>query len=171
MAVPWSAEGYLISGADGKTPTKERGGEPRKVLPVLSIPPTNPARARFSMSQGPLVLRCGLFGLLFSSVLPNRLPDVLRQKSALTRRALPAKLPGESSPARSRNGGTMRSAALLCLVFFSGLGLGFIVASWRPSHAPAAPKRSISAGVDARAADRKSTRLNSSHSQISYAVF
>src|SRR5205085_11457118 len=41
----------------------------------------------------------------------------------------------------------------------------------RPPRGPVLPKRMSETGFELCAGDRKSTRLNSSHSQISYAVF
>src|SRR2546430_13089263 len=46
--------------------------------------------------------------------------------------------------------------------------LGFGISPRGPSTLPSGPSWPITSGV---ATDRKSTRLNSSHSQISYAVF
>src|SRR2546430_9619319 len=57
---------------------------------------------------------------------------------------------------------TMKIATLICLVVF-----GAAVIAEEASPPPVFTKEQADAGR----ADRKSTRLNSSHSQISYAVF
>src|SRR2546427_8509222 len=44
-------------------------------------------------------------------------------------------------------------------------------ARWIAERRPASHTRPIPAPIQTRSLDRKSTRLNSSHSQISYAVF
>src|SRR5256886_12227214 len=90
------------------------------------------------------------------STLP--LPDALPISD---RRPGRARAPGRPVGSRSRRTLGARGGA-------SGPNVRSV--DWDPGASPrAAPPRGVGAGRPAR--DRKSTRLNSSHSQISYAVF
>src|SRR5438552_14969289 len=80
-------------------------------------------------------------------------------------RSPPARAPAMAAPVVVRGGGELASAAAR-LLFLSGFSVAVLERA-----EPLAVRRLVSFSEAVAAGDRKSTRLNSSHQIISYAVF